>query len=114
MYIPHSLLASAVVLSFSTQAGARFTPQDPNHAKRDVAEAHDDSKLEGILQRWPFNKLFANKRQEMEAFVDVQCPTDDLYIEILDAAPSSAVQVLCNNLLDIPPATTITVTTAVG
>ncbi|KAF2438096.1 hypothetical protein P171DRAFT_491388, partial [Karstenula rhodostoma CBS 690.94] len=111
MYISHSLLASAAFLSFSTQTGARVTQQEAD-AERGLNVAHDQSKLQDILRRWPLNKVFG-KRQEVEAFTDVQCSTDDLYIVILEAAPSPAVQTLCNNLLGIPPATVTLSTTAI-
>ncbi|KAF9729663.1 hypothetical protein PMIN01_12527 [Paraphaeosphaeria minitans] len=111
MYISRSLLASAAFLSFSTQTGARVTQQELD-ADQGLVVAHGQSKLQNILQRWPLNKVFG-KRQEVEAFTDVQCPTDDLYIVILEAAPSPAVQTLCNNLLGIPPATITLSTTAI-
>lgn len=111
MYISHSLLASAAFLSFSAQIGARVTQQE-SAPEPGLSVARDQSKIQGILQRWPLNKVFA-KRQEAEPFTDLQCPTDDLYIVILDAAPSTAVQTLCNNLLDIPPATVTLSTTAI-
>ncbi|KAL5382960.1 hypothetical protein DPSP01_006228 [Paraphaeosphaeria sporulosa] len=111
MYISRSLLASAAFLSFSIQTGARVTQQESD-AEQGLAVAHDQSRLQNILQRWPLNKVFG-KRQEVEAFTDVQCPTDDLYIVILEAAPSPAVQTLCNNLLGIPPATITLSTTAI-
>jgi hypothetical protein len=111
MYISRPLLASAAFLSFSTQTAARVTQQESD-AERGLVVAHDQSKFQDILQRWPLNKIFA-KRQETEAFTDVQCPTDDLYLVILEAAPSPAVQTLCNNLLDIPPATVTLSTTAI-
>lgn len=110
MYLSRSLLASAAFLSFSMQTGARVTQQDSD-AERGLV-AHDQSKPQGILQRWPFNHVFG-KRQGAEPFTDLQCPTDDLYIVILDAAPSTAVQTLCNNLLGIPPATVTISTTAI-
>lgn len=111
MYISRSLLASAAFLSFSTQTGARVTQQELD-TDQGLVVAHDQSQPQNILQRWPLNKVFG-KRQEVEAFTDVQCPTDDLYIVILEAAPSPAVQTLCNNLLGIPPATVTLSTTAI-
>ncbi|KAJ4298884.1 hypothetical protein N0V90_004127 [Kalmusia sp. IMI 367209] len=133
MYIRSSLLASAVVLSFSTHAIAGVTQQDSN-AER-VLALEDETEHQGLLQRWPLNKVFG-KRQEAPAFtaLDVlaftaldtpaftvldapaftvlECPTDDLYIEILDGAPSTAVQTFCNRFLDIPPATVTVAYTA--
>ena len=104
MYLPYSLLASAIVLSFSTPSIALSTA-DYSDANLSPAADRQDFDVQDILQRWPLNKVFGKRQIEVEAAVDEPCPTDDMYIEILDAGPSTAVQQLCNNLLDIPPAT---------
>lgn len=104
MYTPYSLLASAALLSFSTLAEARAAQQN--------AAQVNEPKPFALLPRWPWNRLFG-KKQEDEPFTELDCPTDDLYIEILDSAPSTAVQTFCNRFLDIPPATvTVTYTNA--
>lgn len=114
MYIFRSLLASAAFLSLSAHTGARVTQQESD-AEQGLAVAHDQSRIQNILQRWPLNKVFGKRQHkgEITAFTDVQCPTDDLYIVILEAAPSPAVQTLCNNLLGIEPATVTLSTTAI-
>ena len=111
MFFPRSLLASAVVLFLSIQSEA-WPSEQGSSTEQNLAEIPEVSEAQGILQRWSWSKIFG-KRQDAVEFVDVKCPTDDLYIEILDAAPSTAVQVLCNNLLDIPPATVTLSTTAI-
>lgn len=109
MRLPYSLWASAVFLSFSTPSIALPT-QDNSDADRVPAAAHPHFDVRPILQRWPLNKMFGKRQSEVEASADESCPVDDMYIEILDAGPSTAVQQLCNNLLDIPAAT-VTVST---
>ncbi|KAF1976941.1 hypothetical protein BU23DRAFT_15733 [Bimuria novae-zelandiae CBS 107.79] len=90
MYISHSLLASAVILSFSSHTGARFTEQGSD-TELGLAVTNEPSKLQGILQRWPLNKFFGKWQEGAGEFIDVQCPTDDRYIELLDSAPITAV-----------------------
>lgn len=97
MFFSRSLLASALVLSFSTYAEARVAQHRIDPASGDVSKG---KKFHG----WTLRNILG-KRQEPQV---LDCSTPNLYIDILEDTNGDNVQTFCNKWLDLPPMTTTT------
>jgi hypothetical protein len=91
MYISRSLLASAIVLSFSSLSEASVLRRDPNG---------DAPRLQ---RRWSLPSLFGKRQGGVET---LQCP-DSSFQEMLNANPEDRVQSFCNDWLNIQPTTVV-------
>jgi hypothetical protein len=103
MYFHPSLLASAVLLSFSTTVGARVAVGRVDYV-REYASEERNPESRGSLRSWSLRNVF-RKRQD-----DLLCPPpeDDAMWNIVDNADEQDAQTVCNMVLQIPPTTTET------
>jgi hypothetical protein len=92
-----SLLASAIVLSFSKTAHARV-PQHKLNSASDEASKDGKSGISGVLG------ALLGKRQDSS---DIDC-TPDVELNILQAARSLDTQIFCNKWLNMPAAIQVT------
>lgn len=99
MYFSRSLLASAAILSFSATVDATVAfPGADSHVEH--AERQSGAGFGGILGQWSLRSLF-NKRQQPEELI---CEDNASSRTLRDGRPEDA-QVVCNQLLELPPAT---------
>lgn len=109
MYISPSLLASALVLSFSTYTEARVAQHRANSQSGNALNRQPDDG--GTPQKGPLHSLFG-KRQDQDQDQDededdeLDCSTPDVYIDLLNDESDDAIQTFCNKWLGLPPATT--------